>query len=108
MRYVRGTPDEGGLVLIDNSGSDGVEGAAADRADSIVAGQDAQNQDGANVLSPVGIALIVAGAVGSLRVALVARPSGSQDTCDFPSQTTPPTHFYPKGRRNPGNHIGAP
>ncbi|KAL7540502.1 hypothetical protein ACHAXR_010169 [Thalassiosira sp. AJA248-18] len=69
VRYMKGTPDEGGMVLIDNSGNQGVGNGGA-------AGATTANTDGDDGnLSPVGIALIALGAVGIILVALVAARS---------------------------------
>jgi len=69
VRYIMGTPDEGGVLLIDNSG-----GSDLNNGEGIDGAQEADtNSDGdgsLDPLSPVGITLIVLGCVGIL--ALVA------------------------------------
>jgi len=71
VRYIMGTPDEGGVLLIDNSGGSGLN-----NGDGIDGAQEADtNSDGdgsLDPLSPVGITLIVLGCVGILAIALVA------------------------------------
>jgi hypothetical protein len=59
VKYVRGTPDDGGLILIDNSGNNGVEGGVVSAIENRyeIGGDDA----GADALSPVGISLIAIG-----------------------------------------------
>ena len=66
VRFIEGTPDDGGLLLIDNNGNQGV-------GDNGAAGIKAENDTGDDTpLSPVGIGLIAAGIVGIIAVALVA------------------------------------
>lgn len=71
VRYIMGTPDEGGVLLIDNSGGSGLN-----NGEGIDGAQEADTKsdgDGSlDPLSPVGITLIVLGCVGILAIALVA------------------------------------
>mmetsp|Transcript_18401 Transcript_18401/g.39792 ORF Transcript_18401/g.39792 Transcript_18401/m.39792 type:complete len:782 (-) Transcript_18401:73-2418(-) len=69
VRYIKGTPDEGGILLIDNSGNGGV--GTGDGVGSAKGGNNDATSD-TDTLSPVGIALIAIGAAGILAVALVA------------------------------------
>ena len=71
VRYIMGTPDEGGVLLIDNSGGSGLNnGEGIDGAQEADTNSD---KDGSlDPLSPVGITLIVLGCVGILAIALVA------------------------------------
>jgi len=98
VRYVRGTPDDGGLVLIDNSGNDGVEGGvvgAIENRDEIArvdAGADA------DALSPVGISLIAIGAVGVALVAVrVARGKGRRGSSPPATASSPYAEFHDDG-----------
>jgi len=78
VRYIRGTPDEGGMMLIDNSGNQGVGnvdgssggGGGIDGAKD--ATEDGNDDSSIDVLSPVGITLIAVGALGIIAVAFVA------------------------------------
>jgi len=71
VRYIKGTPDTGGVLLIDNGGSRGVGGDGGGGAD-VGAIKDDEDEGGDDVLSPIGITLIAVGAAGILGVALVA------------------------------------
>ena len=82
VRYIRGTPDEGGMMLIDNSGNQGVGNVDEDYDGSSGGGggidgakdatEDGNDDSSIEVLSPVGITLIAVGALGIIAVALVA------------------------------------
>jgi len=73
VHFVKGTPDEGGVLLIDNSGGsnvgdkDGIDGATAGAAND-----GSSSSSSWDPLSPVGMSLIAIGAAGILGVALVA------------------------------------
>mmetsp|Transcript_18801 Transcript_18801/g.33764 ORF Transcript_18801/g.33764 Transcript_18801/m.33764 type:complete len:641 (+) Transcript_18801:422-2344(+) len=78
LRYVQGTPDEGGMNLIDNSGGDGMSEVTGNVPDTsgIAQALESQNSDSdVDDLSPVGIILIALGSVGIIGVALVAARS---------------------------------
>lgn len=71
VRYIKGTPDAGGIKLIDNKGGSGVNG----NVDGLAEGGDDTSSGMLDPLSPVGITLIVLGSVGIIAVALVAARS---------------------------------
>ena len=68
-RYISGTPDQGGLTLIDNSGGNYDDSGAS----GVNEGDQGDTSSNENVIiSPVGITFIVLGILGVIAVALVA------------------------------------